>query len=89
VTAKLCFWAPGEDASFAHSGGWRLQINERTGATFNAGVFCKMEPILRVLARQPSFDQRLIQDYLGHRASKYTVHNTRVAARRFDGLWEQ
>ena len=67
----------------------RLQINARMGAAFNAGVFCKMEPILRVLARQPSFDQRLIQDYLGHRASKYTVHNTRVAARRFDGMWEQ
>ena len=67
----------------------RLQINGRMGATFNAGAFCKMEPILRVLARQPGFDQRLIEDYLGHRASKYTFHNTRVAARRFDGLWEQ
>ena len=89
MTAKLCFWAPGEDASFAHSGGWPVQINGRMGATFNAGVFCKMKPIPRVLARQPGFDQRLIQDYLRHCASKYTVHNTRVAARRFDGLWEQ
>jgi integrase len=35
------------------------------------------------------FDQRLIQDYLGHRDPKHTVHYTRVAARRFDGLWER
>jgi hypothetical protein len=89
VPAKLCFWAPGEDASFAHSGGWPVADKREDGSHFNAGVFCKMEPILRVLARQPGFDQRLIQDYLGHRASKYTVHNTRVAAGRFDGLWEQ
>jgi type 1 fimbriae regulatory protein FimB len=32
-------------------------------------------------------DLRLIQDYLGHRDPKHTVHYTRVAARRFDGLW--
>ena len=35
------------------------------------------------------FDQRLIQDYLGHRDPEYTVHNTRVAALHFDGLWER
>src|SRR5271165_1740649 len=33
------------------------------------------------------YDLRLIQDYLGHRDPKYTVHYTRVAARRFEGLW--
>ncbi len=32
-------------------------------------------------------DQRLIQDYLGHRDPKHTAHYTRVAAKRFDGLW--
>jgi type 1 fimbriae regulatory protein FimB len=32
-------------------------------------------------------DLRLIQDYLGHRDPKHTAHYTRVAARRFDGLW--
>ena len=34
-------------------------------------------------------DLRLIQDYLGHRDPKHTAHYTRVAARRFDGLWGQ
>lgn len=33
------------------------------------------------------YDLRLIQDYLGHRDPKHTEHYTRVAARRFDGLW--
>ena len=34
------------------------------------------------------YDLRLIQDYLGHRDPKYTMQYTRVAARRFDGLWQ-
>ena len=34
------------------------------------------------------YDLRLIQDYLGHRDPKHTVHYTRVAAHRFDGLWD-
>jgi integrase len=33
------------------------------------------------------YDLRLIQDYLGHRDPKHTVHYTRVAAGRFEGLW--
>ncbi len=33
------------------------------------------------------FDLRLIQDYLGHRDPKYTVHYTRVAGNRFENLW--
>jgi type 1 fimbriae regulatory protein FimB len=33
------------------------------------------------------YDLRLIQDYLGHRDPKHTVHYTRVAASRFEGLW--
>lgn len=33
------------------------------------------------------YDLRLIQDYLGHRDPKHTVHYTRVAGRRFEGLW--
>lgn len=33
------------------------------------------------------YDIRLIQDYLGHRAPKHTVHYTRVASYRFEGLW--
>jgi type 1 fimbriae regulatory protein FimB len=33
------------------------------------------------------YDLRLIQDYLGHRDPRHTVHHTRVAGRRFEGLW--
>ena len=32
-------------------------------------------------------DLRLIQDYLGHREPRHTVHYTRTAGRRFEGLW--
>lgn len=32
-------------------------------------------------------DLRLIQDYLGHRDPKHTVHYTRVAGSRFENLW--
>ncbi len=32
-------------------------------------------------------DLRLIQDYLGHRDPRHTVHYTRTARRRFEGLW--
>ena len=34
------------------------------------------------------YDLRLIQDYLGHRDPKHTAHYTRVAAVRFEGLWD-
>ena len=34
-------------------------------------------------------DLRLIQDYLGHRDPRHTVHYTRTAARRFEGLWSR
>ena len=30
---------------------------------------------------------RLIQDYLGHRDPKHTVHYTRIAGSRFEGIW--
>lgn len=33
------------------------------------------------------YDLRLIQDYLGHRDPKHTVHYTRTAGHRFEGLW--
>lgn len=33
-------------------------------------------------------DLRTMQDYLGHRDPKHTVHYTRVAGRRFEGLWK-
>jgi site-specific recombinase XerD len=31
---------------------------------------------------------RLIQDYLGHREVRHTTRYTRVAGRRFEGLWK-
>jgi len=34
------------------------------------------------------YDLRLIQDYLGHRDPKHTARYTRVAATRFEGLWD-
>ena len=33
-------------------------------------------------------DLRTMQDYLGHRDPKHTVHYTRVAGRQFEGLWK-
>jgi site-specific recombinase XerD len=34
-------------------------------------------------------DLRTMQDYLGHRDPRHTVRYTRVAARRFEGLWKR
>lgn len=34
-------------------------------------------------------DLRLIQDYLGHPDPRHTVHYTRTAGRRFEGLWNR
>jgi len=34
-------------------------------------------------------DLRLIQDYLSHRDPRHTVHYTRTADRRFEGLWSR
>lgn len=39
------------------------------------------------LANQ-GYDLRLIQDYLGHRDPKQTVHYTRITSKRFERLWE-
>ena len=33
------------------------------------------------------YDLRLIQDYLGHRDPRHTVHYARTAGTRFEGLW--
>jgi site-specific recombinase XerD len=33
-------------------------------------------------------DLRTMQDYLGHRDPKHTVKYTRIAGRRFEGLWK-
>ena len=33
-------------------------------------------------------DTRLIQDYLGHKNIQHTVRYTKIAAKRFEGLWD-
>jgi len=33
------------------------------------------------------YDLRLIQDYLGHRDPRHTVHYTRIVGSRFEGIW--
>jgi type 1 fimbriae regulatory protein FimB len=33
------------------------------------------------------YDLRLIQDYLGHRDPRSTVHDTRIAGSRFEGIY--
>ena len=40
------------------------------------------------LANQ-GYDLRLNQDYVGHRDPKRTIHYTRVAGARFEGMWEK
>ena len=32
-------------------------------------------------------DLRTMQDYLGHRDPRHTVHYSRITGRRFEGLW--
>jgi integrase len=44
-------------------------------------------PFMRLYLANRGYDLRLIQDYLGHRDPKHTVHYTRVAGSRFEGLW--
>jgi hypothetical protein len=38
-------------------------------------------------AAKRGHDLRLIQDYLGHRDPRHTVHYTRVVGSRFEGIW--
>jgi hypothetical protein len=53
---------------------WRSAVRRRTDAAF-----------FGPLANR-GYDLRL-QDYLGQRDPKHTMHYTRVAVRRFEGLW--
>lgn len=60
-------------------------------AAGRAGLACVHPHTLRhscgfALANK-GHDLRLIQDYLGHRDPRHTVHYTRTAGRRFEGLW--
>ena len=53
-----------------------------------AGPSAHAAALLRLRPGEPGHDLRLIQDYLGHRDPRHTVHYTRVAGRRFEGLWK-
>ena len=41
----------------------------------------------RPLLANRGYDLRLIQDYLGHRDPRLTVHYTRIAGSSVDGIW--
>jgi type 1 fimbriae regulatory protein FimB len=70
----------------------RQSVNYLVGAAAERAGLGSVHPhMLRhacgfYLANQ-GYDLRLIQDYLGHRDPKHTVHYTRVAGSRFEGLW--
>lgn len=70
----------------------RQSVNYLVAAAATRAVLPSVHPhMLRhscgfYLANQ-GYDLRLIQDYLGHRDPKHTVHYTRVAGHRFEGLW--
>ncbi|NUB11602.1 tyrosine-type recombinase/integrase, partial [Azospirillum brasilense] len=70
----------------------RQSVNSLIGATAPRAGLPHVHPhMLRhscgfTLANR-GYDLRLIQDYLGHRDPKHTVHYTRTAGHRFEGLW--
>lgn len=60
----------------------------------NERIFARITtPIVYVLCgyylANEGKDLRTIQDSLGHRDPKHTVHHTRVAGVRFEGLWHK
>jgi type 1 fimbriae regulatory protein FimB len=70
----------------------RQSVNYLIGAAADRAGLAPVHPhMLRhscgfALANK-GYDLRLIQDYLGHRDPRHTVHYTRTAGRRFEGLW--
>jgi len=62
-----------------------------SAAAERAGLACVHPHTLRhscgFALADKGHDLRLIQDYLGHRDPRHTVHYTRTAGRRFEGLW--
>jgi hypothetical protein len=62
-----------------------------TGRTFAVGSGSRdpdPNPVrVAVILRPNRCAARCIQDYLGHRDPKHTVHYTRTAGHRFEGLW--
>ncbi len=89
--------APGERALFVGGRGRRIAgtvVNARLRAWAQSrGLNQRVHPhMLRhscgyYLANK-GVDFRATQDYLGHRDPKHTARYTRVAGRRFEGLWD-
>jgi len=64
-----------------------------TAAAIRAGVAPVHPHMLRhscgFALADKGHDLRLIQDYLGHRDPKHTVHYTRITGSRFEGIWRR
>ena len=62
-----------------------------TAAAIRAGVAPVHPHMLRhscgFALADKGHDLRLIQDYLGHRDPKHTVHYIRITGNRFEGIW--
>jgi type 1 fimbriae regulatory protein FimB len=70
----------------------RQSVNYLMGATAGRASLPAVHPhTLRHSCVFPpankGYDLCLIQDYLGHRDLRHTVHYTRTAGRHFEGLW--
>jgi type 1 fimbriae regulatory protein FimB len=63
------------------AGGWRE-------GEARARLASHAPPLLRLLPGGSGHDLRTMRDYLRHRDPKHTAHYTRVAGRRFEGLWK-
>ena len=70
----------------------RQLVNYLIGALSGVPDSVRLSPhaaaFLWVLSANQGNDLRLIQDHLGHRDPRHTVHYTRVTGVRFEGLWE-
>jgi site-specific recombinase XerD len=64
------------------------QIGRRAGLSFKVHPHMLRHSCSYYLANK-GHDTRLIQDYLGHRNIHHTVRYTRIAAKRFEGLWRK
>ena len=72
----------------------RQAVNYRMGAAAErASLTCVPPHALRhscgfALANE-GHERRLLQDYLGRRGLRNTVHHTRTAGRRFEAIWSR
>ena len=64
----------------------RQAVNHLIGAAAKVSGLNKFIRILSVTVADRGTDLRTMQDYLGHRDPRHTVHYTRVSGRRFEAL---